>query len=115
MFSEQDRTAMKIYRFWVPDLDPELYFGFGVLEQDALRIAVLERDAFRSVPIRILGGWTLDFPLRYPVSADAETRHTAVDAEMYDRHNRFLGEHGQRVLGDTHVAVVGWGDRIVPD
>ena len=105
-FSSDDEDMMQAYQDWLGPLFPDTAFAFGVLSQAAFRCKQwnTEAETFNELPVRVLGVWSLDTPVQ-TVSQNGMD----VDTDRYDRSIRVLGDHGQRALADSHVAVVGCG------
>lgn len=113
-FSIRDITLMEQHSSWITTLDDGSICLFGVLGQSTLHIERWDRDTetFTTVPIRLIGDWTLDKPPRTRPIPDAEpgaTADPAIDTDRYDRSIRCFLETGQDALAKTHIAIVGCG------
>lgn len=112
-FSTRDRQIMESYRDWLQPLYPDTQLLFGVLGREALAAGqVAKNGTVRSLPVEVVGDWTLDPPLDTSLTAETATAASAqpaVDWQRNDRTIRALGLAGHQALADTHVAVVGVG------
>lgn len=61
-----------------------------------------------ALPITVIGNHRLDTPLEN-VASTHSLDLSDIDSERFDRTIRAIGDHSQRRLADTHIAIVGCG------
>lgn len=108
-FSRTDNDLMPELQRFVNGLYPEATVMFAVLGDRGMDTAIYnpEADRFDTVPVNVIGDWTLDPPVTTPVNEYTET--VKIDWERTDRSVRAFTEEGQRMLAATHVGLIGAG------
>jgi len=109
-FSGTDVATIDEYRDWLTGLYPGEPFGFLVVGNYGVDATAFDptTDELVSMPVDILGTWTLDDDWQVPTESD-EQDDTSVDGDRYDRTIRALTTQGQQELAATSVAVIGCG------
>lgn len=108
-FSPRDDRLMDGLQQMVAGLYPETLIGFAVLGQQGINTRLYDptADRWKTLPITVTGGWTLDTPLTKPVTNAAD--EIDINRLRTDRTVRAITEAGQRQLAATQICLVGLG------